>query len=93
MTTAGCLTVKHVEANGYESVVQAASVAFIPKSQCVENHPNPAAEVIAYAVPIAAGMAFEDGVGRYRNGLVFVMNTGGATVSKYDLDWLNGPNG
>ena len=91
MATAGCLTVKHVEANGYESVIQATNVAFIPKELSHPDATDPRAEVIAYGVPVAPGMqaGFEDGVRRYSNGMIYVMNEAGATVSKYDLDWLN----
>lgn len=88
MATAGCLTVKHVEANGYEGVIQATHVSFIPKELCHADDTNPRAEVIAYGVPALPGGAFQDGVGRFTNGMIYVMNEAGATVSKYDLDWL-----
>ncbi len=88
MGTAGCLTVKHIESNGYECVVQATNVAFIPQDACHQDDPRPRAEVIAYGAPYEGG-AFMGGVGRFSGGLIYVMNEAGATVSRYDLDWLN----
>lgn len=75
MTTAGCLTIKHRENNGHESVIQARSVTYDDWTQ-TKN-----ARVTAYGCP----NEYPDGVNQYENGTVFVMNESGATVAKYDL--------
>lgn len=76
MMIAGPLTVKHIELNGFESITQATHINFIPGDKTTST------EVIAFGVPTPVS----DGRNRYTNGRIFVMNEGGATVAKYDLD-------
>jgi len=76
MLTAGPLTVKHIESNGFESIVQSTHVNFIPG-----DTQNPT-ELIAFGV----AQPVSDGCNRYRNGIVYVMNEAGATVAKYEID-------
>jgi hypothetical protein len=73
-------TVKHVERDGHEGVVQADSVIFDPAVG--ENNEYPKGQVVAFGVP----QPTSDGCNRYGNGVVYVMNDRGSTVAKYNLD-------
>jgi hypothetical protein len=74
------LTVKHVERSGHEGVTTAESVIFDPATGADNEWPH--GQVVAFGVP----RPVSDGCNRYGNGLVYVMNDGGSTVAKYDLD-------
>lgn len=69
------LTIKHVESNFHESIVEAESVGYEPRTA----H-NPAT-VFGYSVP---GWANQPAA--FSNGNVFVMNDKGRTIATYRLD-------
>jgi hypothetical protein len=71
------LTIKHVEPNGYESVVSAISTSYYPAGIQGDDSRE---EFIYHGCPSAP-----DGVGRISYGKVFVMNENGKTVSRYEF--------
>jgi hypothetical protein len=68
-------SIKHVEDNGYESVMSAVSVSFNPETN----------ELIGYGSPGPDEGARKDGVVRYSSGHAFVMNEQGKTVAVYNF--------
>ena len=80
-------TVKHCDPSGHESISTAESVAFLPPSR-----DNPHAMVMTYRGPIVGGMPVSEGL-RFDDGVVYVMNGEGSTVSKYDLGAYHAFNG
>lgn len=80
------LTVKHIEASGYENIQQAHSVSFYPKKVSMEGTENPRDEFIAFGCTAVGGATDEHGVCRYGSGRVYVMNDAGSTIAKYDLN-------
>lgn len=77
MLTAGPLTVKHIEENGHESIMQAISISFDPSTDVMGP------SLTAYGVPLRPGEADEGGCAQYASGVVYVMNEAGATVGRY----------
>lgn len=80
MTTAGPLTVKHIE-EGHESICQALSVEYEEVISASPGAPS-GPQVNAYGVP----NGLDGTINRYGSGVVYVMNEAGATVGRYDLD-------
>lgn len=78
-------TVKHVERDGFEVVVQARDAMFHPGRQQCGDDPGHVAEFVAYGVPGPNEGARLDGVVRYGSGTIYVMNEAGKTVSCYHL--------
>ena len=79
------LTVKHVEESGRESITTAKVVTFEPPDGDDDDSKLkkafPRGKVIAFGVP----QPVSDGYNQYGDGVVYVMNEAGATVSKYIL--------
>lgn len=73
------LTVKHIENDGHESITSAESVVFDPAVG--QGNEWPRGQVIAFGVP----QPTSDGCNRYGSGVVYIMNSTGSTVGKYDL--------
>lgn len=98
MTTAGPVTVKHVERSGHQSLTQAISGSYYPHGVdadttvgrddfSLEHYRvvrDPAGNRAEF---IAYGVPEPHAAGynRYNSGLIFVMNEAGATVARYDL--------
>src|SRR5579859_6500448 len=80
MSTAGTLTVKHVE-EGRETIRQATHVEYIEYPDDHQREPD-GPMLIAYGVPDA----LDGTINRYGSGIVYVMNEAGATVGRYDLE-------
>lgn len=74
------LTIKHVEACGRESVLQAHSISFVPKGADDKGQRVEAFGCTGDGGPVTGGWC------SYGNGKVYVMNDAGATVGNYDLD-------
>jgi hypothetical protein len=71
------LTIKHVEELGHESIQAARSVSYDPAG---------GGTLIAFGCEPNGGAVDADGVCRYGDGRVYVMNENGATVGTYNLD-------
>lgn len=84
MLTAGPLTVKHIEENGHESIMQAISISFDPSTDVMGP------SLTAYGVPLRPGETDEGGCAHYAGGVVYVMNEAGSTVGRYVLG-VNSP--
>lgn len=69
------LTLKHVEDDGHESMMEAISVSFDGKK----------GELTGYGSPGPDEGARKDGVVKYATGHVYVMNGQGKTVGVYSL--------
>jgi hypothetical protein len=80
------LTIKHVEKSGYESIQQAHSVSFTPAKLAHPDKVDPKDELIAFGCTGKGGAVDSDGVCRYGDGTVYVMNDAGSTVGKYHLN-------
>lgn len=74
------LTIKHVEDDGSEGILQCERVGFAPKC------PNGERNLFAFGcVPTNDGGAIHDGTAIFGTGVIYVMNDTGATVGKYAL--------
>lgn len=78
-------TVKHVERDGFEGIVQAMDVTFHPGRDCHGEDLGHIAEFVAFGVPGPNAGARLDGVVRYGTGTIYVMNEAGKTVGCYHL--------
>ena len=74
------LTVKHIENDGNESIVQCEKVTFIPHEK---EKPFGLDQVVAWDTD----RNVKDGNHTYTSGRIFVMNDQGATVAKYELSY------
>lgn len=75
------LTVKFVEDNGYEQIIQCQRVSFEPSAPGGERN------LFAFGCePHDDGGAIKNGTAIFGSGVVYVMNVGGATVAKYNLN-------
>jgi hypothetical protein len=79
MSTAGTLTIKHVE-EGREGIVQAIRV----EHEWGKPGDGNGAKLTAYGVPGEGGPTLSS-VETYASGTIYVMNESGATVGKYVL--------
>lgn len=68
------LTLRHVEQNGYESLVLAESASFDKKENILRG----------FGIP-GSNAAISNGVMAYGDGTVYVMNDNGKTVAVYNL--------
>lgn len=79
------LTIKHVEASGYESIRQAHSVSYKPKGYAPGGDtPTGNAKLEVFGCT-GDGGPVSDGWCCYADGKVYVMNDAGSTVGVYDL--------
>lgn len=78
-------TVRHIEENGYEGIVQAKVVNFFPHGEGNVGDKTKDTEppmVVGYECIALTGM---DTTNRWSTGEVFVMNEQGKTVARYRL--------
>lgn len=75
------MTIKHITISGYEYLFEAANVQFIPENV----QPLPKGSTPARVVFHPAGVIADDQPIALTGGTVFVMNSFGKTVSRYEL--------
>lgn len=80
------LTLKHIETSGHESIQQARSVDFTPARASHPDDTSPHDQLIAFGCTAIGGAVDADGVCRYGDGIVYVMNDHGSTVAQYYLN-------
>lgn len=73
------LTIKHVEEDGHEGIMQCERVSFVP------DGPDGLRALFAFGCVPANSDAIRDGTAIFGSGVAYVMNAAGATVAKYHL--------
>lgn len=76
------LTIKHIEKDGHEGVIQAIQITYAPQDDTNNGAPG----LTAYGSPGPDEGARKDGVISFGDGRVYVMNDNGKTVATYNLD-------
>lgn len=79
------LTLRHVEKDGHEGIMQAGEVSFYPGKPTDDNVPETLPCLVAFGVPGPDAGARVNGVVQFGNGTVYVMNDSAKTIAIYNL--------